>query len=83
MIFDAAEHYQPHLHKATYYSLPEWFSPAYAPFGFGSWPGGNATNPYTNVTLPYLGFVPVDNYIDDVIPVEMRTLADMGTEIMW
>jgi alpha-L-fucosidase len=37
MIFDAADQYQPHLHKATYFSLPEWFSPAYAPFGFSSW----------------------------------------------
>lgn len=83
MIFDAADQYQPHLHKATYFSLPEWFSPAYAPFGFASWPGGNATNPFTNKTLPYTGFVPVDNYIDDVVMTEMRTLADMGTEIMW
>lgn len=83
MIFDAAEQYQPHLHRATYYSLPEWFSPAYAPFGFASWPGGNATNPFTNVTLPYTGYVPVNDYVTEVIPVEMRTLANMGTEIMW
>jgi alpha-L-fucosidase len=82
-IFDAAEQYQPQLHKATYYSLPEWFSPAYAQYGFGSWPGGNATNPYTNETLPYTGFVPVDDYVTDVIMPEMQTLADMGTEIMW
>jgi alpha-L-fucosidase len=53
------------------------FSPAYAPFGFSSWPGGNATNPFTNVTLPYTGFVPVENYVDDVIMPEMRTLAGM------
>lgn len=36
-IFDAAEQYQPGLHKATYFSLPEFFSPAYEPYGFGSW----------------------------------------------
>jgi alpha-L-fucosidase len=80
MLFDAADQYQPHLHKATYFSLPEWFSPAYAPFGFASWPGGNATNPYTNETLPYTGFVPVENYVTDVIAPEMQTLANMGTE---
>jgi alpha-L-fucosidase len=80
MLFDAAEQYQPHLHRATYFSLPEWFNPAYAPFGFASWPGGNATNPYTNETLPYTGFVPVDNYVTDVIAPEMQALADMGTE---
>ena len=65
MIFDAADQYQPHLNKATYYSLPEWFSPAYAPFGFSGWPGGNATNPFTNETLPYTGFVPIVYYVDD------------------
>jgi alpha-L-fucosidase len=46
-------------------------------------PGGNATNPYTNQTLPYTGFVPVTDYVSDVILPEMRTLASMGTEIMW
>jgi len=82
-LFDAAAQYQPQLHRATYYSLPEWFSPAYAQYGFGEWPGGNATNPYTNQTLPYTGFVPVNDYVADVILPEMQTLADMGTEIMW
>ncbi|KAI1852699.1 hypothetical protein JX266_002240 [Neoarthrinium moseri] len=83
MLFDAADQHQPHLHKATYYSLPEWFNPDYAPYGFGSWPGGNATNPYTNETLPYTGHVPVDDYVTDVLLPQMLTLADMGTEIMW
>lgn len=82
-LFDAAAQYQPQLHRATYFSLPEWFNPAYAPYGFGEWPGGNATNAYTNETLPYTGFVPVNDYVQDVILPEMLTLADMGTEIMW
>jgi alpha-L-fucosidase len=82
-LFDAAAQYQPQLHRATYFSLPEWFNPAYAKYGFGSWPGGNATNPYTNVTLAYTGYVQVNDYIEDVILPEMQTLADMGTEIMW
>ncbi|KAK3700557.1 hypothetical protein LTR37_015885 [Vermiconidia calcicola] len=68
MIFDAADQYQPHLHKErTRYS----------------WPGGNATNPYTNETLAYTGFVPVDDYITDIMLPQMNTLANMGTEIMW
>lgn len=82
-LFDAAAQYQPQLHRATYFSLPEWFSPAYSPYGFGEWPGGNATNPYTNETLPYTGFVPVSDYVSDAILPEMQTLAAMGTEIMW
>lgn len=82
-IFDAAAQYQPQLHRATYYSLPEWFHPDYRKYGFASWPGGNATNPYTNKALPYTGYVPVNDYITDVILPEMNTLANMGTEIMW
>lgn len=46
-------------------------------------PGGNATNPYTNETLTYTGYVPVEEYISDLIIPEMETLAAMGTEIMW
>ncbi|KIM94614.1 glycoside hydrolase family 29 protein [Oidiodendron maius Zn] len=82
-LFDAAAQYQPHLHRATYFSLPEWFNPDYKKYGFSVWPGGNATNPFTNQTLPYTGYVPVADYIDDIILPEMNALADMGTEIMW
>lgn len=88
MLFDAADQYQPHLHKATYFSLPEWFHPDYKKYGFGEadgagWPGGNATNPYTNQTLPYTGYVQVDDFVSDLILPEMQILAQMGTEIMW
>lgn len=82
-LFDAAATYQPQLHRATYFSLPEWFHPDYAQYGFAEWPGGNATNPYTNGTLPYTGYVPVDDYVSDLILPGMQTLANMGTEIMW
>lgn len=82
-IFSAADEYQPQLHKAAYYSLPEWFHLDYAPYGFGRWPGHNATNPYTNETLPYIGYVPVEDYLRDVVLPEMQTLAALGNEIMW
>ncbi|KAF1965624.1 glycoside hydrolase [Bimuria novae-zelandiae CBS 107.79] len=82
-LFDAAEKYQPQLHKATYYSLPEWFHPDYRKYGFSHWPGGNATNPFTSVSLAYTGYVPVGDYVSDVIVPQMQTLADMGVEIMW
>ncbi|KAK6440978.1 hypothetical protein LTR95_002801 [Oleoguttula sp. CCFEE 5521] len=82
-LFDAADTYQPHLHKGTYFSLPEWYSPAYKEYGFNAWAGGNASNPYTNQTLPYTGFVEVNEYVPDVILPEMRTLSNMGTEIMF
>ena len=44
---------------------------------------GNATNPFTHETLPYTGYVDVNDYVDDVIVPEMNALANMGTEIMW
>lgn len=80
-LFDAAEEHQPHLHRSTYFSLPEWFHPDYA--GFNKWPGGNALNAYTNATLPYTGYVPVDDFVHDVIGPEMQALANAGTEILW
>ena len=82
-LFDAAGHHQPHLHWATYFSLPEWFHPDYEPLGFGSWPGGNASNPYTGKKLPYTGYVPVNDFVRQVIGPEMQRIAEMGTEIMW
>jgi alpha-L-fucosidase len=97
-LFDAAKTYQPQLHRATYFSLPEWFHPDYKKYGFALWPGGmysvftisiylhlpgNATNPFTNETLPYTGYVPVSDYVPDIILPSMQALADMGTEIMW
>ncbi|CAG8941715.1 unnamed protein product [Penicillium salamii] len=44
---------------------------------------GNATNPFTNETLPYTGYVPLKDYIEEKILPEMNILAEMGTEIMW
>ena len=82
-IFSAAQEHQPHIHRAVYYSLPEWFHPDYRSLGFGDWPGGNATNPFTNESLPYTGYVPLTDYVTGKILPEMQTLADMGTEIMW
>ncbi|KAJ6160330.1 hypothetical protein N7470_003726 [Penicillium chermesinum] len=82
-LFDAAKKYQPGLHRAVYYSLPEWFNPDYHKYGFGQWPGGNATNPFTNQTLSYTGWVPLNDYITDKMVPEMNALADLGTEILW
>ena len=39
-LFEAAKQYQPQLHRATYFSLPEWFHPDYKVYGFDLWPGG-------------------------------------------
>ena len=82
-LFDAAAQYQPQLHRATYFSLPEWFHPDYQKYGFSKWPGGNATNPFTNQILPYTGYIHVNDFLADLMVPQMNTLASMGTEIMW
>ncbi|KAI1207540.1 glycoside hydrolase family 29 protein [Annulohypoxylon truncatum] len=94
-LFDAAAKYQPQLKRGTYFSLPEWFNPDFGPYGFdqfdpatvpgtNSWPGVQATNPYTGAVEPYTGRIPVDDFLTDVMLPQMDTLAyDYGTDIMW
>ncbi|KAI0118059.1 glycoside hydrolase family 29 protein [Hypoxylon sp. NC0597] len=94
-LFDAAAEYQPQLKRGTYFSLPEWFNPDFGPYGFDqldprtnpgttSWPGVLATNPYTGATEPYVGHVPVSDFLTDVMLPQMETLAyKYGTDIMW
>lgn len=91
-LFDAAKEFQPHIHRGTYFSLPEWYNPTYAPYGFAqaegnastSWPGILATNPYTGETEPYTGLVNVSDFITDLMVPQMEILAyNYETEIMW
>ncbi|KAI4861461.1 glycoside hydrolase family 29 protein [Hypoxylon rubiginosum] len=94
-LFDAAATYQPSLKRGTYFSLPEWFNPDFGPYGFdqldpattpgtSSWPGVAARNPYTGVEEPYVGRVPADDFLTDVMLPQMETLAyAYGTDIMW
>jgi alpha-L-fucosidase len=82
-LLDAAMKYQPRLRRGTYYSLPEWFHPDYAKYGFGDWPGGQAKDPFTNQTVPYTGYVSINDYLENLILPSMKTLAAMGTDIMW
>lgn len=35
------------------------------------------------MTLPYTGYVDVDDFLQDIMLPQMNTLADMGTEIIW
>lgn len=62
------------------------------PYGFAqnegnastSWPGILATNQYTGETEPYTGYIPVDDFIADVMVPQQEILAyDYETEIMW
>ncbi|KAJ3995121.1 glycoside hydrolase family 29 protein [Lentinula boryana] len=85
-LFDTAAAEKPHIHRGTYYSLPEWFNPDYAKYGFGEWPGGLARNPFNTTPTfePYTGHLDISDYIEDLQYPHMLTLATQyNTEIMW
>lgn len=89
-LFDAAATYQPSLKRGTYFSLPEWYNPDFGPYGFvqhdtvgsTSWVGIPATNPFTNLTEPYTGKLPIGDFVEDLMYPQMETLAyKYGTDI--
>lgn len=91
-LFDAAAEYQPQLKRGTYFSLPEWYNPDFAPYGFAqtadpgsvSWPGILANNPYTGEVEPYTGRLNISDFIDDLMVPQMELLAyEYETDIMW
>jgi alpha-L-fucosidase len=66
MLFDAAASYAPGLKRGLYYSLPEWYNPAYAVYKQGSaFPGGPPTQFVTGKPLTYTGYIPVNDYVND------------------
>ncbi|RDB20778.1 Alpha-L-fucosidase [Hypsizygus marmoreus] len=84
-LLDTAKRERPNLHRGTYYSLPEWYNPDYAKYGFGSWPGGLAHNAFNISELEsYTGRLAIDDYLTDVQLPHMLDLAlKYETEIMW
>ncbi|KAI0189044.1 glycoside hydrolase family 29 protein [Astrocystis sublimbata] len=95
-LFDAARTHQPHLRRGAYLSLAEWYHPDFAPYAFDRAPvessvsgtdafsGELARNPYTGATEPYTGYIPVDDFVADLMLPQMRTLAnDYAADIMW
>ncbi|CAL1711586.1 unnamed protein product [Somion occarium] len=84
-LFASAKIRHPELHRGTYFSLPEWFNPAYAPYGFGSWPGGGALNAFNGSCCdPYIGYIPVDDYIEELQKPQIQTiLHGYDTDILW
>ncbi|KAJ7639931.1 glycoside hydrolase family 29 protein [Mycena rosella] len=84
-LLDTAKEQKPNLRRGTYYSLPEWFNPDYAKYGFGQWPGGHALDAFnSSVVEPYTGALNLADYIDDLQLPHMLDLATKyDTEIMW
>ncbi|KIO02569.1 glycoside hydrolase family 29 protein [Pisolithus tinctorius Marx 270] len=84
-LMETAKAEKPHIHRGTYYSLPEWYNPYYAKYGFDIWPGGLANHPYKPSEVePYTGMLNITDYLDDLLLPHMISLAvDYETEIMW
>ncbi|KAF8577472.1 glycoside hydrolase family 29 protein [Ramaria rubella] len=84
-IINSAATRHPDLVHATYFSTPEWFNPAYATYGFSSWPGGLAHNAYNWSQLePYTGYIEVEDYVQNIQKPQMQILMDeYETNNMW
>ncbi|KAL1405008.1 hypothetical protein Q8F55_008628 [Vanrija albida] len=83
-LMDAAKEEQPHLKRGTYFSMPEWYNPLYAPHGRVSFPGGLAHNPYTGEQEAYTGFVDTGDFIEGIQVPQMRILAqEYATDLIW
>ncbi|OAQ58775.1 glycoside hydrolase [Purpureocillium lilacinum] len=84
-LFAAAKQYHPEIHRGTYFSIPEFFTPA-SPKNSGldsSFYQGAPKNAYTGAEVPYTGFVQNDFVSGTQLP-QMNILAnDYGSELMW
>jgi len=63
------------LKCGSYYSIGEFFNPA---------AGAPPYNSYTHATVPYTGYIPVDNYVDDFMHPQMKELIDhYHPDVLW
>ncbi|KZV88775.1 putative alpha-L-fucosidase [Exidia glandulosa HHB12029] len=84
-LLDTAKSQFPDIHRGTYFSMPEWYNPAYARYSDGgSFQGGPPVNPYTGEEIPYTGYVEVGDFVTGIQRPQMDVLAyEYETEIMW
>jgi alpha-L-fucosidase len=84
-IFDSAAARHSDLVPATYFSIPEWFNPAWQEYGIEKWPGGLAHNAYNWSELePYTGYIEVTDYVQDIQKPQMEILLDTyETNVLW
>ncbi|KAJ6437981.1 glycoside hydrolase [Purpureocillium lavendulum] len=84
-LFAAAKKYHPEIHRGTYFSTPEFFTPASLKnSGLSQYfYQGVPKNAYTGAEVPYTGFVQND-FVSGIQLPQMNILAnDYGTELMW
>ncbi|OAQ57779.1 glycoside hydrolase, family 29 [Pochonia chlamydosporia 170] len=88
-LFAAAKQHHPEIHRGTYFSIPEFFTPASPQNGelesvhTGNFYQGAPKNAYTDKEVPYTGFVN-NSFISGIQLPQMNILAnDYDTELMW
>lgn len=81
-LFAAARKYTPEIHPGVYYSLPEWYNPAFR--WDDRFPGGPPRQYVTGAAEPYTGYRPVKNYVEDIQVPQMRELIDQyHPDLLW
>jgi alpha-L-fucosidase len=86
LLFDAARRYTPKIHPGVYYSLPEWYNPAFPGTLLHSdhFPGGPPKQFITGKRVPYTGYTAVHNYVHDYQVPQMKELIDQyHPDILW
>ncbi|PBK81167.1 glycoside hydrolase [Armillaria gallica] len=72
-IVNATKATQPQLHTGLYFSLPEWFNPAFAKNAYNS-----------SEYEPYTGYVEVEDFLQDIMRPQMEALFyQYKTDILW
>ena len=68
-LFTASRKYHPNdLHPGLYYSLYEWYNPAYTGEPVANWYGGDP--------VPYTGMKPIKSYVDQHMLPQMNEIID-------
>ncbi|MFE5159904.1 alpha-L-fucosidase [Streptomyces sp. NPDC056697] len=80
-LFDASRRYTPELHRALYFSMPEWFNPD-LPWKGDLYP---PRNPYTLEPVPYTGYTSGKDFVKDYQAKQMLELIQGGydPELLW
>ncbi|ORX59039.1 glycoside hydrolase [Hesseltinella vesiculosa] len=81
-LMQVAERSYPHLRRGLYFSMPEWFHPAYRDDGLG-W-HGPPINPFTNEKVPYTGSRAITDFVNELqVPQALELIDQYHPEIFW
>lgn len=86
LLLAAARTYTPQLHAGLYYSLPEWYNPAYPGIKHHRthFPGGPPHQFVSGKPVPYTGYIPIKNYVQDFQVPQMEELIDAyHPDLLW